>query len=123
MGARGQMEEPRGPDPAPGRALGTPALDYRADQASQCTRVVLVPWILPEVKESKRKQYLYITFRCNTRDAGSISNLGGDTKPFCKAKGAIPENKTGTSLFIAKSWGGDMPPVPPVPMSLCNSNF
>ena len=55
------------------------------------------------------------------RDVGSISSLreGHDTSRelFYPAKGAIPENKTGTSLFIAKS-GGHVPPVPPVHTSL-----
>ena len=62
------------------------------------------------------------------RDVGSISNLGArnfEGTLFLKAKGAFPENKKGTSLFIAKSWG-DVPPVPPVPTSMSlalNSRF
>ena len=32
-----------------------------------------------------------------------------------KKKEALSENKKGTSLFIAKSWG-HVPPVPPVPL-------
>ena len=55
--------------------------------------------------------------KAKSRDVGSISNLGGMTLRghfFLKKKGAFSENKKGTSLFIAKSWG-HMPPVPPVP--------
>ena len=34
---------------------------------------------------------------------------------FLKKKGAFSENKKGTSLFIAKSWGACAPSAPPVP--------
>ena len=49
------------------------------------------------------------------RDVGSISNLGVTTlrgHSFLKKKRAFSKNKKGTSLFIAKSWGRALTPVP-----------
>ena len=57
------------------------------------------------------------------RDVRSISKLEGhDTSRalFLKKKGALSKNQKGTSLFIAKSWGGACAPSAPWFLRLCS---
>ena len=76
-------------------------------------------WVMAELKmiPNGTSVSVSIVWQYLNRPGGTTLQ-GHDTSRalFYQAKGALPEHKKGSSLFIAKPWG-HVPP-PPVPTSL-----